>query len=62
LNAFYKCICEKNPALLVQVEKTESLLAAELKEGMQRVAVEENRASPPRTPPRARAFASTLLT
>jgi hypothetical protein len=62
LNAFYKCICEKNAALLAQVEKTEPLLAAELKEEMQKTVVEEDRASPPRTPPRARVFASPLLT
>jgi condensin-2 complex subunit D3 len=62
LNKFYQCICEKTPGMLAQVEKTEPILAAELREEMGKTAVIENSRLPLRTPPRQPVpFASPLL-
>jgi condensin-2 complex subunit D3 len=61
LNQFYKCIVEKNPALLNEVEKSEPLLASELREEMCRPAETEESATPPATPVRPQVFSSPLL-
>jgi hypothetical protein len=60
LNQFYKCIVEKNPALLNEVEKSEPLLASELREEMGRPAEIEESGTPPTTPVRPKVFSSPL--
>jgi hypothetical protein len=61
LNIFYRCICEKNPALLAQVEKSEPLLAAELKVEMSKSAADDGMVTPPGTPNQSQPFSSPLL-
>jgi condensin-2 complex subunit D3 len=61
LSQFYKCIVEKNPALLNEVEKSEPLLASELREEMSHPAEVEESITPPTTPVRPQKFSSPLL-